>query len=100
MFLYCIKRTTYDIGGPFIYQVIQYKLAVTPCDILVNQVLCRPPGGGPRLDRQARIQFGAGTFWRKTMKNQPGTMKNHENHETTLKNHRNQPKTMKNPETT
>ena len=37
---------------------------------------------------------------KKTMKNQPGTMKNHENHETTLKNHRNQPKTMKNPETT
>ena len=34
-----------------------------------NQVLCRPPGGGPRLDRRARIQFGAGTFWRKTMKN-------------------------------
>ena len=40
------------------------------------------PGGGPRLDRRARIQFGAGTFWRKTMKNQPGTMTN-------------QPRTMK-----
>ena len=24
-----------------------------------------PPGNGPRLDRRARIQFGAGTFWRK-----------------------------------
>ena len=23
------------------------------------------PGGGARLDRQARIQFGAGTFWKK-----------------------------------
>ena len=31
--------------------------------------------------------LGAGTFWRKTMKNQPGTMKNHGN----------QPKTMKLP---
>ena len=37
--------------------------------IYIYQVLCRPPGGGPRLDRRARIQFGAGTFWRKTMKN-------------------------------
>ena len=27
-----------------------------------------PPGNGPRLDRRARIQFGAGTFWRKTLK--------------------------------
>ena len=82
--------------------------------IYIYQVLCRPPGGGPRLDRRARIQFGAGTFWRKTMKNQPGTMtnqpvtmKNHgnqpktrKNHENTLKTHRNQPKTMKNHETT
>ena len=44
--------------------------------------------------------LGRGHSGKKTMKNQPGTMKNHENHETTLKNHRNQPKTMKNPETT
>ena len=70
-----------------------------------------PSGRGPNLDHRARIQFGAGTFWRKTMKNQPGTMtnqpgtmKNHgnqpktmKNHETTLKNHGNQPKTMKLP---
>ena len=25
--------------------------------------LMTSPGGGPRLDRWARIQFGAGTFW-------------------------------------
>ena len=27
-------------------------------------MLCRPPGGGPKLDRRARTQFGAGiSFW-------------------------------------
>ena len=47
------------------------------------------PGGGPRLDHRARIQFGRVHFgekprktnlepW-KTMNNKPGTMKNHEN---------------------
>ena len=38
----------------------------------------------------------AGTFWRKTMKNQPGTMKNHENQPGTMDIHENQPGTMKN----
>ena len=52
---------------------------------------------GPRLDRRARIQFGASTFWRKTMINQPGTMTNQPG---TMKNHGSQPKTMKNQETT
>ena len=44
----------------------------------------------------------AGTFWRKTMKKQPGTMKNrnatmknYENRPGTMKNHENQPGTMK-----
>ena len=64
---------------------------------LLKKVLCRPTGGRPRLDRWARIQFGAGTFWRKTMKNQPGTMTNQPG---TMKNHGSQPKTMKNQETT
>ena len=89
-----------------------YKLANAKNDEENGSVLTilgqsRPMAGKPRLDRWARIQFGAGTFWRKTLKNQHGTMKNHgnqpktmKNHETTLKNHGNQPKTMKNPETT
>ena len=29
----------------------------------IHQVLCRPPGGGPRLDRRAGIQFGWVHFW-------------------------------------
>ena len=45
-----------------------------------------------------------GSFWGKTMKNQPGTtknqsgtMKNHENQPGTMKNHENQPVTMTKP---
>ena len=48
-----------------------------------------------RLDRQTRMQFGQIHFGEKTMKNQPGTMKTHENQPGTTKN---QPGTMKNHE--
>ena len=30
-----------------------------------SRVLCRPTGGGPRLDRQARIHFGRVQFGEK-----------------------------------
>ena len=40
----------------------------------------------------------AGTIWGKTMKNQPGTMNNHENQPGIMKNHENRPGTMKNHE--
>ena len=58
---------------------------------------------GPMPPSERRTQTGtqgqdtvrAGTFSRKNMNNQPGTMKIHENRPGTMKNHKNRPGTMK-----
>ena len=57
---YCPKVTLHSAA--LILWAKQHQLAKEDSAIflfifLINYVLCRPPGGGPRLDRRARMQF-------------------------------------------
>ena len=84
----CLFRTT--------SLVCRFRIPMTFCKLGPMQ----PYGRRTLTGSSGQDTVWAGTFWRKTIENQPGTMKNNEkptwNHEKPWKTMKNQPRTMKN----
>ena len=71
---------------------VQKKIFLVKCIFSLGPM--PPSGRRTQTGSSGKDTVRSDTFWRKTMKNQPGTMKNHANHDTNLDNHGNQLKTV------